>query len=169
MEEKILLAELRGNCKEKKAKVLELLGAFDLAELGHEVWEQRFKDIENKVLSEHKFFASKNCERGGINIKVGDRITDESFSFLLSDDDFERLQDLKLPIYVAENLTDERGYFIENWDDIVYDARNELVKYIIEEIVPSAFRPIFRENQKSLIIQEKLIKITKDAFCKKVA
>lgn len=169
MEEKILLAELKKNCKEKKAKVMELLEAYDLAELGRQVWEQRFKDIENRVLSEHKFFASNDCERWGNNIKKGDRITDEGLSFLLSDEDFKRLQDLMLPIYVAENLTDKDGYYTQNWDEIVWVARCELVKYIIEAVVPSVFRPVFRKNEKSLILQEKLISITKEAFCKKVA
>lgn len=168
MEEKILLAELKKNCNDKKAKVMELLEAYDLAELGRQVWEERFKDIENKVLNEHKFYAEKDCGRG-VGIHKGDRITDESFSFLLSDDDFKRLQDLMLPIYVAENLTDKDGYYTQNWDEIVWVARCELVKYIIEEVVPSAFRPIFRKNERSLILQEKIISITKEAFCKKVA
>ena len=169
MEEKILLAELKKNCNGKKEKVLELLKTFDLAELGREVWNERFKDITNRVLSENEFFAESECNREPYHIKVGDRITDESFTFLLSEEDFDRLQELARPIEVAENLTDENGYFIENWDTIVCNARCELVEYIIKEILPSALRGIFWEFRSHILYQEKLIKITKSAFLGKAA
>lgn len=171
MEEKILLAELTKNCGEKKEKVLNLLEEYELAELGRDVWNQRFKDVENRVLNEHVFLCGHpelkvRCDE---QPKFGERITDEKWSFLLSDEDFDRLQDLMRPVYVAENLTDEKGFFIENWNTIVCKARNELVDYIIMEIIPSALRRIFWENRDRIVFQEKLIKIAKDAFCKKVA
>ena len=169
MEEKILLAELTKNCDGKKEKVLELLKTFDLAELGREVWNQQFKDVTNRVLSENVFLAKIPFSREPYDIKAGDRITDESMTFLLSDEDFERLTDLMHPIHVAENLTDENGYFIENWDRIVCDARCELVEFIIKEIIPSSLRPIFWEYRSHIVYQEKLIKITKSAFLKKAA
>ena len=168
MEEKILLAELKGNCEEKKAKVLELFEALELAELGYKLQDERCKDIHNRVLAEHEFLCDKEFSRDtGFN--VGDRITDDEFLFLLSDEDFDRVMKLSRPIEVAEKITDEDGYFLENWGKMRCDARCELVEYIILEIVPEALRPIFWENRINYTFQEKLIKITKDAFFKKAA
>lgn len=168
MEEKILLAELTKNCGEKKAKVLELFEALELAELGYKLQDERCKDIHNRVLAEHEFLCDKEFARDtGFN--VGDRITDDEFLFLLSDEDFDRVMKLSRPIEVAEKITDEDGYFLENWGKIRCDARCELVEYIILEIVPEALRPIFWENRINYTFQEKLIKITKDAFFKKAA
>ena len=166
MEEKILLAELTKNCEGKKEKVLELLKTFDLAELGSEMQRQQFKDIENKVLKENVFLcghpeAKVRCDDQPI---FGERITDEKWSFLLSDDDFDRLQSLMQPLYVEANLTDEKGYYVTNWDMIACKARRELVEYVINEVIPSAFRKLFWENRDRIVFQEKLIKITKRAF-----
>lgn len=166
MEEKILLAELKKNCEGKQEKVLELLKTYELAELGSEVQRQQFKDIENKVLKENEFF----CGRPDIKVRsddqpiFGERITDEKWDFLLSDDDFDRLQSLMLPLYVEENLTDENGYYIKNWDMIAIGAKRELVEYVIKEVIPSFFRNLFWENRTNVVFQDKLIKITKDAF-----
>ena len=166
MEEKILLAELTKNCGEKKEKLMDLLKAFDLAELGSEMQRQQFKDIENKVLKENVFL----CGRPEMKVRCddqpifGERITDEKWSFLLSDDDFDRLQSLMLPLYVEANLTDEKGYYVTNWDMIACKARNELVSFIVEEIIPKGIAEIFRRNIHSIVMQEKLIKITKEAF-----
>ena len=166
MEEKILLAELTKNCGEKKEKLMDLLKAFDLAELGSEVQRQQFKDIENKVLKENIFLCGHpemkvRCDDQPI---FGERITSEKWDFLLSDDDFDRLQSLMLPLYVEENLTDEKGYYVTNWDMIACEARCELVEYIIKEVIPTAFRNLFWENRDRIVFQEKLIKITKEAF-----
>jgi len=166
MEKEILLAELTKNCGEKKEKLMDLLKAFDLAELGSKVQRQQFKDIENKVLKENVFL----CGRPEVKVRCddqpifGERITDEKWSFLLSDDDFDRLQSLMQPLYVEANLTDEKGYYVTNWDMIACEARCELVEYIIKEVIPTAFRKLFWENRDRIVFQEKLIKITKEAF-----
>lgn len=166
MEEKILLAELTKNCNGKKEKVLELLKTYELAELGREIQRQQFKDIENIVLKENVFL----CGRPEIKVRCddqpifGERITDEKWDFLLSDDDFDRLQSLMLPLYVEANLTDEKGYYVMNWDMIACNARNECVEYIIQEIVPSAFRTIFWKNRQSVVFQEKLINVLKSSL-----
>ena len=167
MKEKILLSELTENCNGKKEKVLELLKAYDLAELGREVQRQQEKDIYNKVLAEHEFFADKDFVRAGIN--VGDRVLDESAIFILSDKDCGKVIALSHNLFVEQKICDEKGYYITNWDMIACDARNELVNYIIKEIIPTEFRKIFWEHRNSIIFQEKLIKITKDAFLKRSA
>lgn len=163
MNEKKLLAELTKNCNEKDEKVIELLKTYELAELGREVWRQQFKDIENRVLSENVFLCTREFTRD-TGLKIGDRITDEKMTFLLSDEDFDRLQATLIPYYVEAGLTDEKGYYTKNWDTIVCDARNELVKFIIEEICPKSLAEVFRKNIWSIVMQEKLIKITKERF-----
>ena len=69
-----------------------------------------------------------------------------------------------LPLYVEANLTDEKGYYVTNWDMIACEARCELVEYIIKEVIPTAFRNLFWENRDRIVFQEKLIKIPKEAF-----
>ena len=162
MEEKILLAELKKNCGEKKEKLMNLLEAFDLAELGRKIDDEREKEISNRVLSENEFFAGKDAERLGM--KSGERITDEEFTFLLSESDFQKYLKIRRPLLVAEKLCDENGYYLVNWGRITCDARNELVSFIIEEIVPKSIAGIFHKNIHSIVMQEKLIKITKQAF-----
>ena len=170
MEEKILLAELMKNCGEKREKLVELLKAFDLAEIGRDLQRERFKEIENRVLAEHEFFCGRDVNvRDDEQPRNGDRILSEEWTFLLSDKDFTRYQETLIPYYVEAGLTDEKGYYVTNWDSIVCDARCELVEYIIKEILPAALRPIFWEYRNHIIYQEKLIKITKDAFVKKAA
>ena len=92
-------------------------------------------------------------------IKVGERITDEKFDFLLSDEDFDRLQTLARPIFVAEGITDENGYFIENWVTKKVHARKTLVEFIIQNIVPSEMRETFWEAKHNIVQTDKLIEI----------
>lgn len=163
MEENILLAELTKNCEGKREKLFELLKTYELAELGSGVQRQQFKDIENKVLQENEFFCGRSdvVKRCDEQPSFGERITNEKWSFLLSDEDFDRLQKAMLPYYVEQGLTDENGYYITNWDMIACNARCELVDYIIDEIVPKTFCELFRQNRVSIVFQEKLIKVFK--------
>lgn len=157
MEEIKLTAELKKNCETNREKLSELLKVYDLAVLGYDIQEQRCKDVYNKVLSENKFYASLDIERTGV--KVGDRITDEKFDFLLSDEDFERMQTLAHPIFVAEGITDENDYFIENWVTKKVSARKDLVEFIIQNIVPSEMRETFWEARQNIVQTDKLISI----------
>ena len=163
MEEKILLTELTKNCNGKKEKVLELLKAFDLAELGRKMNDEREKEISNRVLAENEFFCCKEYSRD-TGFKAGERITDEEFTFLLSESDFQKYLKIRRPLLVAEKLCDENGYYLINWGMITRNARYALVEYIIDEIVPKAIAGLFRKNIHSIVMQEKLIKITKQAF-----
>ena len=101
MEEKILLAELTKNSGEKKEKLMDLLKTFDLAELGRKIDDKREKEISNRVLAENEFFAGKDAKRMGM--KSGERITDEEFTFLLSESDFQKYLKIRRPLLVAEN------------------------------------------------------------------
>ena len=101
MEEMKLLAELTKNCEEKKQKLLGMLEYFDLTDLGCDLQEQRCKDVHNRVLAENEFFCDKEFSRD-TGFKIGDRITDEDYLFLLSDSDFSKVMELSLPILVEE-------------------------------------------------------------------
>ena len=159
MEEIKLTAELKKNCETNREKLSELLKVYDLAVLGYDVQEQRCKDVYNKVLSKNEFYASRDIERTGV--KVGERITDEKFDFLLSDEDFDRLQALAIQIFVAEKITDENGYFIENWVTKKVQARKELVEFIINNIVPKEMRETFSAAKYNIVQMDKLINITR--------
>jgi hypothetical protein len=163
MEEKILLAELTKNCGEKKKKLMDLLKAFDLAELGRKMDDEREKEISNRVLAENEFFCCKEYSRD-TGFKIGERVTDEEFTFLLSESDFQKYLKLRRPLLVAAKLCDKEGYYLVNWGMITRDARYALVEYIIDEIVPKSIAGVFRKNIHSIVMQEKLIKITKEAF-----
>ena len=157
MEKTILTAELKKNCETNREKLFELLKVYDLTVLGYQVQEQRCKDVYNKVLAENEFYASRDIER--TEIKVGERITDEKFDFLLSDEDFDRLQTLARPIFVAEGITDENDYFIEDWVTKKVSARKELVEFIIQNIVPSEMREKFWEAKHNIVQMDKLINL----------
>lgn len=159
MEKTILTAVLKKNCETNREKLSELLKVYDLCVLGYDMQEQRCNDVYNKVLSENEFFAIHSFKRAPVDIKVGDRITDESLTFLLSDEDFGRLQTLAHPIFVAEGITDENGYFIENWVTKKVSARKELVEFIINNIVPQEMREKFLEAKYNIVQMNKLIDI----------
>lgn len=157
MEEIRLTAELKKNCETNREKLSKLMKVYDLCVLGYDIQEQRCKDVYNKVLSENEFFASRDV--AGTEIKVGERITDEKFDFLLSDEEFDHLQTLANPIFVAEGITDENGYFIENWVTKKVYARKTLVEFIIQNIVPIEMRETFWEAKHSIVLTDKLIEI----------
>ena len=166
MENEILLAELTRNCEGKKQKVLDLLQAYDLACLGYDMREQHEKEIINRVLQENEFYADKDFCRWDIDIKVGDRITDEEQTYLLSKEDFDRLFKLARPICVAEKLTDEDGRFLEDWATIRSNARLELVTYLVYEIIPESLRIHFDSCRWNIVQSDKLINIFKKCLLK---
>lgn len=157
MKKTTLTAEFKKNCETNREKLSELLKVYDLTVLGYQVQEQHSNDVYNKVLSENEFYAKRDC--GRCEIKIGERITDEKFDSLLSDEDFDRLQALAIPIFVAEGITDENGYFIENWVTKMVSAREELVEFIIQNIVPNVMRVKFWEVRHNIVQTDKLIDI----------
>lgn len=168
MGKKKLQAELAANCKQHGKQLSELLKAYDLACLGYEMQEQRCKDVYNRVLAENKFFIAKNTDianqRSGNKFHEGDRVTSEKYMFMLSDADCQKVLDLAAPIFVAEKITDEKGYFIENWCKMRNDSRNELVNFIISNVIPAELRGAFYRLRHNVVQQSKLIDIVKGAF-----
>lgn len=136
-----MIAELESNCKKNMEQLCELLKVYDLAKLGYDMQREQEKECYNAVLAESVFTASKKYTRGGIS--TPDRVTNESDLFLLSEEDFERVQKLVSPKLVAAGVTDERGYYITDWLGIKGDARRALVDFIINNILPEAFKAQF--------------------------
>ncbi len=151
------IAELETNCKTNIDQLRELFKAYELAKIGCEMQEQQIKDIENTVLNDNYFYANEGCERANIN--AGERITDETFSFLLSDGDFDKFQEMKLPLLAKEGITNEKGYYITNWLTIKGDAYRFLVNYIIDNIIPEEFRAAFERARLNITYTDKLINI----------
>lgn len=159
-----MIAELESNCKKNMEQLCELFKAYDLAKLGYDMQEEQTKGCYNAVLAENVFTASKEYTRGGIS--TPETVTDESDLFLLSDEDFEKVQKLAAPKLVAAGVTNERGYYTTDWLGIKGDARRALVVFIIDKILPEAFKVQFEEAKLNITYQHKLIDITRPMVAK---
>ena len=158
-----ICAELESNCTENKERLLELMKTYELAKLGNKVQRQAFNDIYDKVLANNEFYCkSKEYER--IGVKCGDRITEEKKLWTLDEDDFHKVMELALPLQVEEGLTDEKGCYITNWLTIEVEAKQELVDFIIENIIPSDMQEQFAKARTSIVYQDKLLDIVKNFF-----
>ena len=163
MEREIMIAELTENCNRHRDTLIELLKSYDLAVLGREMADAHEKDIHNRVLAENEFYVSRRFERD-CEVKFGDRITDETYDFLMSKEDFERYLKLSRPIMVAEGVCDENGYYLTDWVSIKVNTMNVLVDFIIANILPTALRETFAMVRRNVVQEEKLIDITRKAF-----
>lgn len=133
-----MLTELVSNTKAKSQKFATLLATYEAAKVGYDMQEEQSNDCYNDVLKAHEFYASEDGSRLGINI--GDRITDQENAFLLSDADFEKLQNMAMQLLVARKITDKDGYYLVKWLDIKTSAERDLIDFYIKEIIPSPMR-----------------------------
>lgn len=152
--------ELAKNCTLNQSQLAELMKEYELAKLGYEVQRQHFKDIYNHVLEENEFFSSMDCD----TIKKGDRITSEDFSFLLSEEDWRRYMEMAKPYCIEQGLTDNEDRYITNWLEISCKAKNALIDFIIDELIPSSMRVAFDRMRRNVVYQDKLLAIIKKAF-----
>lgn len=152
--------ELAKNCTLNQSQLAELMKEYELAKLGYEVQRQHFKDIYNHVLEENEFFSSMDCD----TIKKGDRITSEDFSFLLSEEDWRRYMEMAKPYCIEQGLTDNEDRYITNWLEISCKAKNTLIDFIIDELIPSSMRVAFDRMRRNVVYQDKLLAIIKKAF-----
>jgi len=162
MEEKIMMAEMMKNFGEKKKVLKELVKTYQVAKLGDEVQEEHIKEIHNRVLNENEFFAEDECSRGNVAIKVGDRITEDEFTFLLSEDDFDRFQNLAAPILVKEKITNEDGCYITNWSMMKVEAVNKIFEYVCKNVMPKKEGDKLYEFRWNYTALQKVV----DATCK---
>lgn len=165
-QETIIKAALLGNFEQHKKELNELLTAYELAKLGREMFDARCDDVIDRVLGEHEFYVGKEFKESArtLSLKRGDRVTSHDYEWLLSEEDFERLHKLARPIMVAEKLTDENGYFTEDWPKVVCDARGKVFDFICQNIMPEAIRDRFCNNRWNVTVQERVINVMKGAY-----
>lgn len=164
MNEKQLMAEFDNNIKANFSQLQDLFKAYDLAALGYDMQDEQSRDAHNRVLANNTFYAARDCKRA--NLAKGDRITDETFAFLLSDADkseFVRLSTIEL---TKDGVTDERGYYVTDWLGIKGDARRKLVAFIIDELLPWEMQLQFKPYEANIVQTEKLLDIVRPIVTK---
>ena len=159
MEKKELTAVFTANVKSNIQQLAELFKAYDLAELGYKMQEEREKERYNEALTATPFYAAKSYDR--CEIKVGERVTREFYAFLLSKEDFNRLLDLTAPILEREGITNAEGKYITDWLGIKGDARRALVNFIIDTILPDGIREQFSAVRLNIVQTDKLLDIVR--------
>ena len=149
--------EFENNCKANIKELCDLFKAYDLAELGYKMQEEQINDIYNAVLAANPFYASEDCKRAGI--KAGDRITSEESTFLLSDEEFNRLTTLTTKELAKAGITDEQSYYITDWLGAVGEARRALVGFILANLLPEEVRTQFNTTRMNITHEHKIIDI----------
>lgn len=161
METKEMTAEFSANVKANIEQLADLFKAYDLAELGYKMQEEQCKQCHNEALNAGEYYAAEGCNVCGVNIKQGDRVTDEKFAFLLSDEDWDRYAAATLPILERDGLTDAEGYYKTDWLGIKGDARRALVNFIIDTILPGGMREQFSAVRLNIVQTDKLLDIVR--------
>ena len=154
-------AVFTANVKANIQQLAELFKAYDLAELGYKMQEEQSKQCYTEALQAGEYHAADGYNMRGVNINEGDRVTDEKYSWLLSDVDFDRLQTAALRLLVRDGVTDERGYYITDWLGIKGDARRALVDFIIDAILPDGMREQFSAVRLNIVQTDKLLDIVR--------
>ena len=159
----VLLQELQTNVTGRvRAKLSELYEQYDLCVLGDKVHEAEVSGIVTQVLQENDFRAKPDFKVRDENMpRPGERVTTEEWSFLLSSEDFDRLMKLCVPRWHAAGLTDEKGTSTPTWTTMKIDARNAVLDFVIENIIPSVFRADFRGARNNYTIMEKLLDLSR--------
>lgn len=125
-----------------KTEIIDLQAEYLLKQIENEMIQERFKNCHNRVLSEHPYYAERECVRSksGNNIAVGDRILDCADEWLMSESAFEEYQKHCLRLYVAEGLTDDEGRYTEegNTENQLRELKEELILLGVE-ILPDDF------------------------------
>ena len=152
---KNLEIELKANCEQHREKLMTLKKEYELAKLGLEMYEQQEKDIYNKVLAENVFTVARTFPR--IDKKMGDRITSDQWSFLMSEADYESYLALATKEMHKAGMTTEDGYFITNWHMISVKAKQALVNFLLDYIVPTPMRSQMEGCRASVVYQDKLL------------
>lgn len=160
--DKKMLAEFTAKCKKGEKKLFELMKLYDLAELGYKLQDEQTKEVYNEILAKNEFFVARDDPHG--KYAPGMRITSEDDSFMMSDEDFQRMLDLARPVMVERKITDENGYFLEDWFGMRQKAWRELVEYIIQEIVPDQMRDEFWARRTNVVFGDKLIDALKSSI-----
>lgn len=159
METKEMTAVFAANVKANIQQLAELFKAYDLAKLGYKMQEEREKECYNEALTATPFYAAKSYDR--CEIKAGERVTREFYTFLLSKEDFNRLLDLTTPILEREGITNAEGNYVTDWLGIKGDARRALIDFIVDTILPDGMREQFAAVRLNIVQTDKLLDIVR--------
>lgn len=140
MKNKILLDRFTELANSRKAEIIDLQAEYLLKQIENEMIQERFKKCHNRILSEHPYYAERECTRSGNNIATGDRILDCADEWLMSESDFDEYQRRCLPLYVEDGLTDAEGVYTEegNTENQLRELKERLI-LIGVEILPEDF------------------------------
>lgn len=158
-----LTAELLENCEANLSPLKNAMKVYELAQLGYDLQEQRSKEIYTKILSENEFFAFEDCHELGI--RKGDRIIDDKYDYLLSEEDFQKLLKLARPLHVEYGITNKDGIYLVNYSKIKVEAMNSLVDFIIQNILPQPMRQEFWPVRRNVVREKQLISIIATLPC----
>lgn len=161
MDTKEMTAEFTANCKANIGQLAELFKAYDLAKLGYKMQEEQSKQCYTEALQAGEYRAAEGYNMRGVNINEGDRVTDYKLSWLLSNEDFGRLNAAAMPLLVRDGVTDEKGYYITDWLGIKGDARRALVNFIVDTILPDGMRAQFAAVRLNIVQTDKLLDIVR--------
>lgn len=154
-----MTAEFTANVKENIEQLATLFESYDLAKLGYKMQEENEKECYNEALTITPFYAAKSYDR--CEIKAGERVTNEFYSFLLSEEDFNRLLGLATPILEREGITNADGNYVTDWLRIKGDARRVLVNFIIDSVLPDGMREQFSAVRLNIVQTDKLLDIVR--------
>ena len=92
MENKTLLERFTENANSRNAEIVELRHKYLLKQIENEIVQERFKEVDNKVLAENPFYSDRDCERSrnGNKISKGDRILSSDDQWCMSTEDYDR-------------------------------------------------------------------------------
>lgn len=143
MENKTLLDKFTAIANSRKAEIIELQHIYLLKQIQNELVQDEFNAVSDKVLAEHPYYATKECNRSrsGNNIKVGDRILSHYDDWLMSEPDFDEYNGVfcREAFYEA-GLTDSEGLYTEetNTENQLREVKDKLVRLSVE-ILPYDF------------------------------
>lgn len=142
MTNKILLERFIDLANSRKAEIIELQHVYLLKQIENEIVQERFKEVQRRVLLENIFYSvydlDKSCD--GTELHNGDRILSSDNDCFMSEEDIE----VYLKKCAEENykagLTDSEGYYTEetNTENQLNDIKEKLIRLLVE-ILPEDF------------------------------
>lgn len=142
MENKTLLERFVELANNRKAEIMELQHMYLLKQIENEIVQERFKEVNNKVLKKNPFYSDRNYERSksGNKISKGDRILSSDDQWLMSTEDYGKFMEICRRENFIAGLTDEEGRYTEetNTENQLRDIKERLIRLSVE-ILPDDF------------------------------
>lgn len=141
MGNKNLLGELVSNCKNGRDQLRKLNDEY--IRLNNLKWQRDEKEdyVRNLVLLDNTFYADKDTPAySSGRIQKGDRITENAFSYLMSDEDFEKYDTICMERLLSAGLVDKEGNPTPDYNKQTSDALQNTIDFFISTVVPKIFR-----------------------------